>query len=280
MFITMQNNAMQAQPVSTFAAMLLWRAKSYLRYLMTAQNRHGTHSPFVYRLLDEVIYDHAPKSGYAFPEQLRKELMKDGRSIAITDLGAGSNISSNKFRTVASIARNSAKQPRYGRLLYRLAQEFRPKEMIELGTSLGVSALYQALANPTGRLTTFEGCPQTAAIARDNFEKAAATNIQLLEGNFDDRLQPHLDRLERLDWAFIDGNHRSAPTLHYFRKCLEKSHSGTVLIFDDIHWSPDMATAWDTIKAHPRVSVTLDLFQIGIVFLREGQAKQDFVIRY
>lgn len=260
--------------------MLLWRAKSYLRHLLTAKTRHGTHSPFVYRLLDEVIYDRAPRAAYGIPEGIRRRLMHDVRTISITDLGAGSSINTDRQRSVASIARNSAKQPRYGRLLHRLAAAFRPQEMVELGTSLGVSALYQALGNPEGRLTTFEGCPQTAAIARENFKKADVDNIDLIEGDFDDTLQAHLDSIRQLDWAFIDGNHRSGPTLRYFEQCLGKSHQGTVLIFDDIHWSPDMAMAWESIKAHPKVTVTLDLFQVGIVFLREGQAKQDFVIRY
>lgn len=271
---------MEAEPVANFAAMLLWRAKSYLRYLLSAQNRHGTHSPFVYRLLDEVIYDRSAKDAYSIPENLRKALMQDGRSITITDLGAGSNINTDRVRTVASIARSSAKQPRYGRLLHRLAHAFRPMEMIELGTSLGVSALYQSLGNPDGRLVTFEGCPQTATIAKENFAKTGAKNIQLIEGNFDETLPNYLNTIDRLDWVFIDGNHRSEPTLRYFEQCLGKAHPESVFIFDDIHWSPDMAQAWETIKAHPKVTVTLDLFQVGIVFLREGQAKQDFVIRY
>ncbi len=260
--------------------MLLWRAGQYLRYLRTAHNRHGIHSPFVYGLLDEVIYDHAPRLEYAGIEAMRQQLMRDRRTLSITDLGAGSNINPDRERTVASIARNSAKQPRYGRLLHRLTRHFRPKEMVELGTSLGVSALYQATGNPEGRLVTFEGCPQTAAIARENFEAHGVSNIRLVEGNFDHTLQQHLDTIGKLDYAFIDGNHRSGPTLRYFEQCLERSHEGTVLIFDDIHWSPDMAQAWDTIRSHGRVSVTLDLFQLGIVFLREGQAKQDFVIRF
>lgn len=260
--------------------MLLWRAGQYLRYLWTAKNRHGIHSPFVYQLLDRVIYDGSHHPTYEAPEQLRKRLMGDGRTIVITDLGAGSNVDGSKLRTVASIARNSAKQPRYGRLLQRLVAHFRPMEMIELGTSLGVSALYQHLGHPEGDLTTFEGCPQTAAIARENLIAAGADSVTIIEGDFDDKLQPHLDNIERLDYAFIDGNHRSGPTLRYFAQCLEKAGDGTVLIFDDIHWSPDMASAWNAIKAHPQVTVTLDLFQIGIVFLRKGQAKQDFVIRF
>jgi predicted O-methyltransferase YrrM len=260
--------------------MLLWRAKQYVNYLRRAKNRHGIHSPFVYSLLDTVIYNKENCEVYGIPEGLRDTLLRDTRTITITDLGAGSNISKSNQRAVKNIARNSAKELKYGRLLHRLVAHFQPKEMVELGTSLGVSALYQATGNPTGRLTTFEGCPQTAAIACENFDKTHTTNIRLVEGNFDATLQTYLNGILRLDWFFNDGNHRKEPTLRYFEWCLQKAHSETVLIFDDIYWSKEMAEAWEIIKAHERVSVTLDLFQIGIVFLREGQAKQDFVIRY
>lgn len=211
-------------------------------------------------------------------ESIKTALLHDDRTITITDMGAGSTISASRQRKVSNIARNSAKEPKYGRLLHRLVAHFHPKEMAELGTSLGISALYQASGNPHARLTTFEGCPQTAAIARENFRKAEVKRIQLIEGNFDDTLKGYLESVQRLDWFFNDGNHRKEPTLRYFEQCLAKSHSDTILIFDDIYWSKDMAEAWETIKAHPKVTVTLDLFQIGIVFLREGQAKQDFVI--
>ncbi len=260
--------------------MLLWRAKQYVNYLRRAKNRHGIHSPFVYSLLDTVIYSAENREVYGIAEGLKDALLRDTRTITITDLGAGSNISRSNQRAVKNIARSSAKELKYGRLLHRLVAHFQPKEMVELGTSLGVSALYQATGNPTGRLSTFEGCPETAAIARENFKKTNTANVTLIEGNFDATLQSHLNAIPKLDWFFNDGNHRKEPTLRYFEWCLQKAHSETILIFDDIYWSKEMAEAWEIIKAHERVSVTLDLFQIGIVFLREGQAKQDFVIRY
>jgi len=260
--------------------MLLWRAGQFIRYRWRAKNRHGIHSPFVYGLLDTVIYDDAPKKEYHFVEDLKAALLRDSRTITITDMGAGSSISTSRQRKVSNIARNSAKEPKYGRLLHRLVVHFRPTEMVELGTSLGISALYQALGHSEAQLTTFEGCPQTAAIARESFVKANMPRIHLIEGNFDETLKEHLDSIPQLDWFFNDGNHRKEPTLRYFEQCLGKSHPDTILIFDDIYWSKEMAEAWAIIKAHPKVSVTLDLFQIGIVFLREGQAKQDFVIRY
>lgn len=257
----------------------LWRAKQYANYLVKANNRHGIHSPFVYELLDKVIYDPSSYPAYHTVNDIRKELLSRRDEIEITDLGAGSTVNRSNRRKVGDIAKNSAKGGKWGELLFRLSKHFQPETMIELGTSLGIGSLYQSLGNPNGKLTTFEGCPNTAAIAKEQFQKAAV-NPTIIEGNFDHTLQPFLNSVERLDWAFIDGNHQKEPTIRYFNQCLEKCHSGSILLFDDIYWSKGMAEAWANIKAHERVTVSLDLFQVGIVFLREGQTKQDFVIRY
>jgi predicted O-methyltransferase YrrM len=233
----------------------------------------------VYKLLDEVVYDKTNHNEYETGEWIRKGLLDRTDEIEITDLGAGSTVNSSNRRKVADIAKNSAKGGKWGELLFRLARHFQPETMIELGTSLGIGALYQSLGNPTGNLTTFEGCQNTAAIAREQFAKANL-NPTIVKGNFDDTLQPYLDSIEKLDWAFIDGNHQKEPTIKYFNQCMEKCHNDSVLLFDDIYWSKGMAEAWQNIQADERVTVTLDLFQVGIVFLRKQQPKQDFVIRY
>lgn len=257
----------------------IWRAKQYLNYLSKAQSRHGIHSPFVYKLLDEVVYDKTEHGEYKLVQTIRKELLNRTDSIEITDLGAGSTVNKSNTRQVADIAKNSAKGGKWGQLLFRLAHHFEPATMLELGTSLGIGSLYQLLGNPKGNLTTLEGCPHTAAIAHEQFKKARI-NPTVIEGNFDNTLQPYLNSISTLDWAFIDGNHQKEPTIRYFNQCLTKCHNDSVLLFDDIYWSQGMAEAWQHIKAHERVSVSLDLFQVGIVFLRKEQPKQDFVIRY
>jgi predicted O-methyltransferase YrrM len=257
----------------------LWRAKQYAKYLSKAKNRHGIHSPFVYELLDKVIYDKTEFSEYETVEAIRKQLLGRTDEIEIIDLGAGSTVNKSNKRKVADIAKNSAKGGKWGELLFRLSKHFQPKTMIELGTSLGIGSLYQSLGNPNGKLTTFEGCPNTATVAQESFQKAKVKPT-IIEGNFDDRLQSFLDSIEKLDWAFIDGNHQKEPTIRYFEQCLEKCHNDSVLLFDDIYWSKGMAEAWENIKAHERVNVTLDLFQVGIVFLRKEQPKQHFIIRY
>jgi len=257
----------------------LWRAKQYAKYLSKAKNRHGIHSPFVYKLLDSVIYGKTKFSEYKTVETIRKQLLKRTDEIEITDLGAGSTVNKSNRRKISDIAKNSAKGGKWGELLFRMARRFEPETMVELGTSLGIGSLYQSLGNPNGNLSTFEGCPNTAAIAREQFQ-TAKVNPTIIEGNFDDTLQPFLDSIEKLDWAFIDGNHQKEPTIRYFEQCLEKCHNDSILLFDDICWSQGMAEAWENIKAHERVTVTLDLFQVGIVFLRKEQPKQHFSIRY
>ncbi|MCF8465652.1 MAG: class I SAM-dependent methyltransferase [Flavobacteriales bacterium] len=257
----------------------LWRAKQYAKYLSKAKNRHGIHSPFVYKLLDKVIYDKTEFPEYETVTTIRKQLLKRTDSIEITDLGAGSTVNKSNKRKIADIAKNSAKGGKWGELLYRLSKHFQPEIMIELGTSLGIGGLYQSLGNPNGKLTTFEGCPNTAAVAQESFNKGKV-NPAIIEGNFDNTLQAFLDSIEKLDWAFIDGNHQKEPTIRYFEQCLQKCHNDSVLLFDDIYWSKGMAEAWENIKTHERVNVTLDLFQVGIVFLRKEQPKQHFIIRY
>ena len=257
----------------------IWRAKQYAKYLSKAKNRHGIHSPFVYELLDTVVYDKTKFEEYAVVKAIRKQLLSRTDEIEITDLGAGSTVNKSNKRKVSDIAKNSAKGGKWGELLFRLAKRFEPEIMIELGTSLGIGSLYQSLGNPNGKLTTFEGCPNTAAIAQQQFQ-TAKVNPTIIEGNFDDTLQPFLDSIETLDWAFIDGNHQKEPTIRYFEQCLEKCHNDSVLLFDDIYWSKGMAEAWENIKAYERVNVTLDLFQVGIVFLRKEQPKQHFTIKY
>lgn len=253
---------------------------NYLLYRLKAKTRHGLHSPFVYRLVDEVIYDFSAKKVYDEVEALRNELLRNDRSITVTDLGAGSHVNNNKQKRIGAIAKNALKPPRLAQLLYRLAADLQPKNIIELGTCLGTTSVYLQKAAPNAKIYTLEGCPQTAGVAKQTFEKAQTGSIELVVGNFDDILPGIINGLNRLDLVFVDGNHRKDATIKYFEWCLPKVHEGTLLIFDDIYWSEGMKEAWAQIKAHPQVRITVDLFWIGLVYFRKGQVKEDFVIKY
>lgn len=254
-------------------------AKDYLFHRIKAKNRHGLHSPFVYRLADTVIYDFKPKIVYDEIENLRKNLFSDSRIIKITDLGAGSKVNNSINKKVSDLAHNALKPSKLAQLLYRLAADIKPRNIIELGTCLGITTLYLQKAAPNAKVYTLEGSPETAAIAKEIFKVAGANEIELITGNFDDTLTDVISSLNQLDFVFVDGNHQKAATLKYFEWCLPKVHENTMLIFDDIYWSEGMKQAWEQIKAHPKVTVTIDLFWIGLVFFRTGQVKEDFLVK-
>jgi predicted O-methyltransferase YrrM len=255
-------------------------AKDFLLHRFTSKNRHGLHSPFVYKLVDEVIYDKTEKPAYTTIEQERDKLLIDDSFITVTDLGAGSHVNNNKQKKVSDITLNALKPPTLAKLLYRLAAFNQPDNIVELGTCLGITTLYLQAAAPSARLYTLEGCPQTAGVAKRVFSEAGVEGINVITGNFDDTLPGVLREEDKLDLVYIDGNHQYEATVRYFNWCLPKVHEGTMLIFDDIYWSDGMKKAWAEIKNHPSVTATVDLFWIGLVFFKQGQAKEHFKIRF
>jgi len=207
-------------------------------------------------------------------------MSSSGQIVNCNDLGAGSLHSNNAAKTIKSLAKHSAKPTKYARLLFRLVNHFQPDHVIELGTSLGISSAYMASARSQTDVITIEGCPEIAAIAMKNNKELELKNIDQLVGNFDEVLPAILNKLEKVDFVFFDGNHRKKPTLRYFQWCTQKAHENSVFIMDDIYWSEEMKEAWEEIKNDNRVTVTIDLFFMGIVFFRKEQVKQHFMIKF
>jgi len=252
----------------------------YLKHRLTSKSRHGTHSPFVYKLTDEVIYDFKSNDDYKSIEAQRKKLLNDDSLVNVTDLGAGSHLNKNRTKKVRQIAKNALKSPSLAQLIYRLAKDNDPKNIVELGTCLGITTAYLSKACPDADIITVEGCPETAKVAYNNFRQLDLENVELRVGNFDQLLPEIIAEQAQLDFVYVDGNHRKDATINYFNWCLPKVHEGTLLIFDDIYWSEGMKEAWEEIKADPQVTVTIDLFWIGLVFFKKGQAKEHFKIKY
>lgn len=263
-----------------FVAMVFNFVVDFLKHRLTAKSRHGTHSPFVYKLTDEVIYDFKSKPDYKSIEAQRKKLFNDESIITVTDLGAGSHLNKSKTKKVKEIAKNALKSPALAQLIYRLVSDVNPKSVIELGTCLGITTAYLSKSCPDAEVITIEGCPETAKVASKNFQDLGLKNVELQVGNFDELLPKVIEAKEQLDFVYIDGNHRKDATLNYFKWCLPKVHEGSLLIFDDIYWSQGMKEAWEEIKLHPDVTVTVDLFWIGLVYFRKGQFKEHFKIKF
>lgn len=258
---------------------------SYLYYYFTADNKYDIHSPFVYKLVTDVFEDTNQYPTYQKIEAIRKQLLQNNAEIIVEDFGAGTNaVSNNSVRSTAkkinAIAKTAAKPARYGQLLFRLAKYLQPQTLIELGTSLGISTLYQAAANTHSRLITCEGSNTIAAIAQQNFNQLQLKNIEIVTGNFDNTFNNILQQQKTIDWIFFDGNHRKEPTLRYFNLALSKVNEKSVFIFDDINWSTEMKEAWSEIKNHPAVTISIDLYMMGLIFFNKDYSKQQFTIRY
>lgn len=258
-------------------------AFKYLRYYLTASSGkgHGIHSPFVFGFIINVLNDDQPSECYKPIEQRRAELLRNKDILEVEDFGAGSATIRTNQRVVRHIAGSSLKSRKFGQLLYRVVRHFKPATMLELGTSLGITSSYLASGNRRGTLYTLEGSAAIAGIAAQTFNALKIDNVELIEGDFAHSLPPLLERIGRLDLAFIDGNHRKQPTLQYFESLLMISGQSTILIFDDIHWSTEMEAAWSEIMEHPAVTCTIDLFFIGLVFLNNDfKVKQHFTVRF
>ena len=258
-------------------------ASKFIRYFLVASNGkgHGVHSPFVFDFIKNVLNDKRQFYAYESVEGIRKQMLTDDSVLTIKDYGAGSIVSKTDQRKVSSIARTSLKPAKYGQLLFRIANYYKSNNIVELGTSLGVTTAYLASANTNGKVITMEGADQVAKLARKNFEQLGLENIEMIEGNFDTTLNGALQNLPSVDLAFVDGNHRKQPTLNYFYQLLEKVNESSIFIFDDIHWSETMEEAWHEISHHSSVTLSIDLFFIGLVFFRPEQKKQQhFTIRF
>ena len=243
-------------------------AKKYLHYYLSASNGkgHGIHSPFVFDFVKNVLNDKQSYPAYQSIESLRKKMLADSTVIEVEDFGAGSAVIKTNKRVVSAIAASSLKPKKYAQLLYRMVKYYQPTTIVELGTSFGITTAYLASANAASKVFTCEGAASIASIAKQNFEALQLNNVQLTEGDFANTLSPLLSSLNTINFAFADGNHRKEPTLYYFNQLLNHATTTTILIFDDIHWSAEMEEAWAVIKQHPAVTLTIDLFFIGIVF--------------
>jgi predicted O-methyltransferase YrrM len=258
-------------------------AKKYIQYYLTASNGkgHGIHSPFVFDFVKNVLNDKRNYPAWQPIEDLRKKLLADPTLIEVEDFGAGSTVIKTNKRVVSAMAASSLKPKKYAQLLYRMVKYYKPGTILELGTSFGITTAYLASAKETSQVFTCEGSAAIASIAKQNFRSLQLNNVQLTEGDFAKTFPALLSNLNTVDLAFADGNHRKEPTLDYFHQLLKHSTPSSILIFDDIHWSAEMEEAWQTIKQHPAVTLTIDLFFIGIVFINpDFKIPQHFSIRF
>ena len=279
----------------------LYRVGSYLKHQLTARHTggHGIHSPYLFEWVRMVMADDNSYYAWAKIEEIREQLLRDEREVTFVDYGSGRALSSSPVdankRLVKDIAKGSLAQKKYAQMLARLVRwlgsanpqylskrkEDRGLNIVELGTSLGVTTAYLATMNKGDKVLTFEGCNAVAEIAKENWKLLEIKNIECRVGEVTEeslRLAV-VDLQGGLDVAFIDANHTYEGTKSYFNVLAEKVHEKTVIVVDDIHYNQAMEKAWMEICADERVTSTMDLYQMGMVFFDKHYWKRNYKIR-
>lgn len=250
----------------------------YLQHRLCAVNTkgHGVHSPFIFQFLYSVVYNKHEYYIFSEIEKLRADLLKDKRKIFIKDYGTGQD----RYSTVAGIVRSSVQSPKYSRLLFRIISHIKARNILELGTSAGITTAYLASVSSTSECITLEGSAEVLKIAGENFKKLNIGNIITIEGDISETLPEALLKSGKPDFVYVDANHSSAAVLSYLDQCLPYLSEKAIIVFDDIYWSDDMEQAWKVIKDHPKVTSTIDLFQMGIVFFNPVLNKKHYKVCY
>lgn len=256
-----------------------FETKAYLRHVLCAGGPHSVHSPSVFELITQVLNPSRHFKCFDKIEERRKIMSLDKRYVHVNDLGAGSRVDKKNTRQISSIAKHALQNKKCAQTLFKIAEHYRPQTIIELGSSLGITTCYLASSHSQTRVYSIEGSSEIADIARENLESLQLHNVEIITGPFDEKLPELLRKIGRADMILIDGNHRYAPTVKYFHELLPYCHEGSILIFDDIHWSEEMQKAWDEIRSNTAIAISIDFFHYGVLMFGKALEMQHFVLR-
>jgi len=244
--------------------------KYYLEHKYKSQSAYNIQSPFLYGFAENVLLNKKEYYAFAAIEHIRRELLRDPQILEVEDFGAGSHNKSSNRRSIQSIAKTALIPPAWGAFLFRLVEWGKYRNMLELGTSFGISAAYMAGSSHESKLLTLEGSSAIANIAAKTFKNLGLTNVRQLVGQFEVHLATVCAEKGPFDLVHMDGNHRYQPTIDYFNQLLPFMSEESVVVLDDIHWSKEMHQAWLEISARKELLLTVDLFNKGLVFFHPG----------
>lgn len=263
----------------------IFRICSYLRHRLTSWNTtgEGIHSPYLFYLVRFLMRDENTYYCFADIERRRLSLLASQDTLDTVDYGSqGSPEGLHVTRRVGDIARGHLESARVGQLLFRLLvymgrEQNRPLEILELGTSLGVTTAYLGSASSQNRVVTLEGSKTIAHVAEEQWRALGLKNIECRVGNINDTL--YIYAREALDMAYVDANHTYEATLRYVDYLLPRMTEKGVIVVDDIHYSREMEKAWEELKADERVTSSMDLYHAGLLFVDRHYLKRHYTIR-
>jgi predicted O-methyltransferase YrrM len=242
----------------------------FLAHLRQAKRWDAFHSPYLFNLFTTCCDEHRQSPAFQKIEQRRSVLLSSKTQIRRKDYGAGSPAGhKNETSKISEIAANALSRPFQCRFLFRLVEYLKPLRLLEFGTSLGISTAYMAAGWPECRIDTVEGDPEVANLAEDTFSVLACNNITLHPHIFDEYIRRNRHQKEVIDVLFLDGHHTSTALLHYYDELKPILCANTVIVVDDIYWSKDMTSGWNTLIRYPEVTQSVDCFHFGLIFFRD-----------
>jgi predicted O-methyltransferase YrrM len=257
---------------------MLYRQRKYLRFLLKANNQHGVHSPFVYQLITQCFYKKTPKNLWRKYLNARQEVFDHQKKNKVTAFAVESKVFKNNERPVSNVVNLVGISNKKAKILIKTISYFKPKNILEIGTSLDLETTAIKIGNKNAAITTLESCPKKSIMGQELFEKNNFNAIEILNSDFS-KADPKYTQNKQFDCVFFDRNQTKQATLNYFEECLKTIHNDSIFIFDAIYWTAEIQEAWSFIKKHPKVTVTIDVFYFGIVFFRKEQEKEHFKIR-
>lgn len=264
---------------------LFHRIRAYSKHVLTAWNTtgEGIHSPYLFELVRFVLRDKNTYYCFSKIEHRREMLLSCADELDVVDYGsAGTKEGLHIRRRVCDIAKNHLEGAKVGQMLFRLVNWMGengkcPLEILELGTSLGITTSYLAAADSRNRVVTLEGSGEVLKIAQGVWRALKLENIQCEEGNIDDTLYKYAR--EGLDIAYVDANHTYEATKRYVDFLLPKMNKKGVIILDDIHYSAQMERAWNELRADERVTTSMDMYHVGLLFVDRHYLRRHYRIR-
>ncbi len=256
-------------------------ALNFIKYWLFAKHRkgHGIHSPFLFELIIKVLNNKKTDDDLKNVLEIYTKYKNSKELLTYNEIGAGTSYRKSKELSIGEITKRSSVNKKYGSLLFRLIKYFNCEDILELGTSIGISTTFIAQANTKSNFISIEGVTEKINVAKE-IRSELNQNTKFIVTNLNDNLESILKEFEKLDFVYFDANHTKESTLKYFNLCINKSHNDSIFVFDDIHWSKGMEKAWAEIKNNKNVRLSVDLYRMGLIFFRKELSKEHYVIKF
>lgn len=233
---------------------------NYLRFYFEASTKYQVHSPFVFDFVENILEDDRQYYFFRTIEKYRRLLYADKQKL--TDpIGAKINTLAKK----KGVGKNT------GQLLFRLINHYKPSKALLIGVFPGIAALYQSTPSYKMSLDGIESNNQVASKLKYYFEEIGVPNIFMQFGSLDPTLSTYTENIDYLSYIYI----KDLPTRYALEKLMKRCTTHSCLVLEKPYQSTAHLNSWNWLKDHEQTTLTIDIFNLGIVFFRKEQKEKE-----